>query len=198
MLGKIVLVTGGARSGKSRFAEEYALACGGTVEYIATAEAGDDEMRARVKLHQQRRPAAWRTVEAPFNALIAMKEAVSRADVVLFDCLTIYISNLLLGPGMPTEAGTRTESILTHWEQVLAIAAGGSAVVIIVTNEVGSGIVPDNALGREYRDLAGLANQQAAFAAAEVYLTLCGLAVDVKKLAVNKAWSRKPWEKSGF
>jgi len=196
MPGKIVLVTGGARSGKSRFAEEYAAACGGNVEYIATAEAGDDEMRARVALHRQRRPLTWRTTEAPYDAVPAMREAVVRADTVLFDCLTVYISNLLLAPGMPAEAAARTESVLTRWEKLLTVAAGGPATVIIVTNEVGSGIVPGTALGREYRDLAGLANQQAAFAAAEVYLTICGLAVDIKKLAVNKDWARRPWVKA--
>jgi adenosylcobinamide kinase/adenosylcobinamide-phosphate guanylyltransferase len=196
MSGKIVLVTGGARSGKSRFAEDYAAACSAKVEYIATAEAGDDEMRARVAMHRRRRPGAWRTTEAPYDAVTAMREAVARADIVLFDCVTVYISNLLLAPGMPATAAARTESVLTRWEELLTVAAAGPATVIMVTNEVGSGIVPDHALGREYRDLAGLANQQAAFVATEVYMAVCGLAVDIKKLAINKDWERKPWEKA--
>ncbi len=185
MARKLVLITGGARSGKSRFAEEYAAKCGACIEYIATAEAADEEMKLRVELHRQRRPAAWKTVEAPYDAAPAMRSAVQRADAVLFDCLTLYISNLLLAPGMPLDPLERSKIVLDSWWELLTAAGSGTASVIIVTNEVGCGIVPENSLAREYRDLSGLANQMAAKWADEVYLMTCGLAVEVKKLAVN-------------
>jgi len=185
MTKKLVLVTGGARSGKSSFAEEYAAKCGAWVEYIATAQAADEEMKTRVTLHRQRRPAGWKTIEAPYDAVPAMKEAVQRADAVLFDCLTLYLSNLLLAPKMPSDPLERSKIVLDRWRDLLSVAAAGTASVIIVTNEVGCGIVPENALAREYRDLSGFANQIAARWADEVYLMTCGLAMDVKKMAVN-------------
>lgn len=185
MARKLVLVTGGARSGKSSFAEEYAAKCGPWVEYIATAQEADEEMKIRVALHRQRRPSSWKTIEAPYDAVPAMQEAVQRADAVLFDCLTLYISNLLLAPEMPFDPLERSNIVLNRWKDLLAAAAAGKASVIIVTNEVGCGIVPQNALAREYRDLSGFANQLAAKWADEVYLMTCGLAMDVKKMAVN-------------
>ncbi|MBP1763103.1 MAG: cobU [Firmicutes bacterium] len=188
MTRKLVLVTGGARSGKSTFAEQYAARLGEKVEYIATAEVGDEEMRTRVALHRQRRPDNWRTTEAPYDAAPAMREAALRADVVLFDCLTLYTSNLLLAPGMPEDPLARSQAVLNRWKEVLAAAAAGTASVIIVSNEVGCGIVPDNALAREYRDLSGFANQLTAKWADEVYWTICGLAIDAKKIAVNGSW----------
>ncbi|MBR3723038.1 MAG: bifunctional adenosylcobinamide kinase/adenosylcobinamide-phosphate guanylyltransferase, partial [Selenomonadaceae bacterium] len=95
-MGKIVLVTGGARSGKSEFAEKYAKKYGKKVSYIATAEIFDDEMKNRVELHQKRRPSEWKTYEYPQNAHIAIEEAGKRSDLILFDCLTVYLSNLVL------------------------------------------------------------------------------------------------------
>lgn len=94
-MGKIVLITGGARSGKSRFAENYVAHCGKSIAYIATSQIYDEEMAYRVKLHRQRRPSSWQTFEAPFEAHNALKEAFAEHDTVLFDCLTLYLSNYL-------------------------------------------------------------------------------------------------------
>ncbi|WP_425060750.1 Bifunctional adenosylcobalamin biosynthesis protein CobU [Sporomusa carbonis] len=185
MAGKIILVTGGARSGKSVFAERYAARGGRKVAYIATAQIYDDEMKERVALHRQRRPANWPTFEAPYNAEQAMAQAVRCADAVLFDCLTLYTSNLLLAPDAPPDWEERRRFVLDKIAKLLASARQECADVIFVTNEVGLGIVPDNALAREYRDVAGLINQQVAACADEVYLVVCGLAVELKKLAVN-------------
>ncbi|MEN6564705.1 MAG: bifunctional adenosylcobinamide kinase/adenosylcobinamide-phosphate guanylyltransferase [Veillonellales bacterium] len=185
MSGRIVLITGGARSGKSTFAERYAASQGKAISYIATAQVLDDEMRNRVALHRQRRPAAWQTYEAPFAANEAVLQAGKHADVILFDCLTLYISNLLLAAeGLPT-AAARCEQVLSQIDQLADSASSCGAMVIIVTNEVGMGIVPDNALAREYRDIAGWANQKIASRADEVYLVISGLAVEIKQLSTN-------------
>lgn len=185
MAGKIVLVTGGARSGKSTFAERYAARGGRPVAYIATAQIYDDEMKERVSIHQSRRPANWPTFEAPYNADEAMAKAVQSAKTVLFDCLTLYTSNLLLAPDAPTDREERRQSVLNGIEKLLARAKQGNCDVIFVTNEVGLGIVPDNALAREYRDVAGLVNQKVAANADEVYLVVSGLAVELKKIVVS-------------
>ena len=185
MAGKIVLVTGGARSGKSTFAERYAARGGRPVAYIATAQIYDDEMKERVSIHQSRRPANWPTFEAPYNADEVMAKAVQSAETVLFDCLTLYTSNLLLAPDAPTDREERRQAVLDGIEKLLASAKQGNCDVIFVTNEVGLGIVPDNALAREYRDVAGLVNQKVAANADEVYLVVSGLAVELKKIAVN-------------
>ena len=185
MAGKIVLVTGGARSGKSLFAEKYAKEVGKKVAYIATAQIYDEEMRYRIELHKKRRPDDWRTFEAPFEAEEAMKEALTAADAVLFDCLTIYTSNMLLKFGEQYDHIGRYDQIMAKIDKLLDSAALGSATVIFVTNEVGMGIVSDNALAREYRDIAGIVNQKVAARADEVYLSVSGIAVEIKKLAVN-------------
>ncbi|WP_371371362.1 bifunctional adenosylcobinamide kinase/adenosylcobinamide-phosphate guanylyltransferase [Sporomusa aerivorans] len=185
MAGKIVLVTGGARSGKSTFAERYAAQGGRKVAYIATAQIYDAEMRERVNIHQGRRPASWPTFEAPYMAEEAMVQAVKGADAVLFDCLTLYTSNLMLAPAAPTDREERRQAVLAVIDRLLISARQEKSDVIFVTNEVGLGIVPDNALAREYRDVAGLVNQKVAGCADEVYLVVCGLAVELKKIAVS-------------
>ncbi len=185
MAASIVLVTGGARSGKSTFAERYAAQGGRKVAYIATAQIYDEEMQERVKLHQSRRPAGWPTFEAPYQAEQAMAQAVQCADAVLFDCLTLYTSNLLLAPTAPADREERGQAVLAAIDKLLASARQDQAEVIFVTNEVGAGIVPDNALAREYRDVAGLVNQKVAGVADEVYLVVSGLAVELKKIAVS-------------
>ena len=184
-MGKIVLVTGGARSGKSRFAEQYAARMGERVGYIATAEVYDEEMAFRVKLHRQRRPASWKTYEAPRDAHLALKEAGAECDSVLFDCLTLYMSNLLCSLDSIADSHQNYSLAKEKLDLLIAQAKANPGTTVFVTNEVGSGIVPQNHLSREYRDLAGIANQWMARAADEVYLVVCGLAVNVKKLAEN-------------
>ena len=184
-MGKIVLVTGGARSGKSRFAEQYAARMGERVGYIATAEVYDEEMAFRVKLHRQRRPASWKTYEAPHDAHLALKAAGAECDAVLFDCLTLYMSNLLCSLDSIADSHQNYSLAKEKLDLLIAQAKANPGTTIFVTNEVGSGIVPQNHLSREYRDVAGIANQWMARAADEVYLVVCGLAVNVKKLAEN-------------
>lgn len=181
-MSKIVLFTGGARSGKSTRAEQYAAALGRPVVYIATAEARDDEMRARVAEHRRRRPPEWATLEAPLRVAPAL-ERLDRGAVVLLDCLALLVSNLLLAyesdPAPPIDAEIAA---------LLAAARQRDLALIAVTNEVGMGVVPPYPLGRAYRDLLGWANQRVAAAADEVYLLVCGIPVEVR--ALEAAWAR--------
>ena len=182
---RIVLVTGGARSGKSSFAERYVKAHGERIAYIATAQIFDAEMRYRVALHKKRRPASWETFEAPFAAEAAIAEAAEAHDALLFDCLTVYLSNLLCTLTEEELADEAAVYALAEeaTEKLIAAAQVSGALCVFVTNEVGAGIVPENKLARLYRDVAGLANQAFARAADEVYLTVSGIPVEIKKLA---------------
>ena len=185
-MAKIVLITGGARSGKSAFAEKLARQAGPRVAYIATAEVGDGEMAERVALHRLRRPAEWQTHEAPAQAENAIDAiaAAKQAELILFDCLTVDTSNALLAQPEDAPVPLRRETVLAAVDRLLVAAGRFPGTVVFVTNEVGDGIVPDNALAREYRDLAGLVNQKAAQAAAEVYWVICGLPVEIKRQAL--------------
>ncbi len=183
-MGKIVLVTGGSRSGKSTFAEKYAAKYGKHVAYIATAQVYDEEMQYRVDLHQQRRPSSWKTYECPYEAEKAICNASKEHDMILFDCITLYITNALLREYREQEIAHHYEVMTAAIKRLIESAQGSNSTVIFVTNEVGSGIVPGDALSREYRDLAGLANQLVAEAADEVYLVTCGLATEIKRNAI--------------
>ena len=185
MSGKLIMVTGGARSGKSVFAEQYAIKQDKKMAYIATAQIYDQEMERRVALHRARRVDQWQTFEAPYHADVAIEEAAKQAAVILFDCLTLYTSNLLLQPTAANEAEDKYQYIMNEIDKLLTTARKSHATVLFVTNEVGLGIVPDNALARQYRDIAGMVNQKVAACADEVYLVVSGLAVEIKKLAVN-------------
>lgn len=180
-MGKIVLFTGGARSGKSRLAEEYAASYG-QVLYVATAQVLDDEMRQRVALHQQRRPSGWGSVEAWKDPAGTLLEHLA-SECILFDCLSMYVTNLLLSEAAPQDSEERAVYMRREFDLLIAAAKKIEGTLIFVTNEVGMGIVPENALAREYRDLAGLLNQEIAALATDVYLAVSGLAVNVKKLA---------------
>ncbi|AHE54858.1 bifunctional adenosylcobinamide kinase/adenosylcobinamide-phosphate guanylyltransferase [Sphingomonas sanxanigenens] len=169
----ILFVLGGARSGKSRYAQRRAEALPGDLVYVATAQAFDDEMAARIASHRTDRGARWRTVEAPL-ALAGTIAAEAQPDrVLLVDCLTLWASNLLLadradGEGADAAAG------------LVAALAAASGPVILVANEVGLGIVPDNALARRFRDIAGRINQAVAAAAHEVQFIDAGLPLRLK------------------
>lgn len=186
MAGKIVLVTGGARSGKSAFAEKLAAKSGKSVGYIATAQIYDEEMRYRVKLHQERRPDNWQTFEAPFAAEKAIEKAASGHAVILFDCITLYLSNMLcaIPEGELTEERAYQEMTvrIDYLLQAAQAAAGQDVTTIFVSNEVGAGIVPENRLARFYRDLSGLANQKIAAASADVYAVIAGIPVNLRKI----------------
>jgi adenosylcobinamide kinase/adenosylcobinamide-phosphate guanylyltransferase len=170
------LVTGGARSGKSRHAERLAAQLGGTdVLYIATAEGLDDEMQQRIALHRQRRPSGWRTVESYRNPGAVLRESTS--SVVLLDCLTLLASNVYLSTADPAEAALAVQDEVSA---LLNAAAQASGELIVVTNEVGMGIVPETALGRGFRDALGCANQQVALAATTVTLLISGIPLTIK------------------
>ena len=182
--GKLVLVLGGARSGKSEFAERYVLHAGALCGYMATAEILDEEMRERVALHQARRTKRWLTFEAPYEAEKILPEAAERTDAILFDDITMYLCNLLYGKGAPS--GTVAEKTMYVKERIAALleaAAACGKTVVFVSSEVGSGIVPDHPMAREYRDIAGLVNQQIGAEAGQVFYVMAGQAVDIKKLA---------------
>jgi adenosylcobinamide kinase / adenosylcobinamide-phosphate guanylyltransferase len=185
-MGDLILVTGGVRCGKSRFAEKLARDLGGDrVVYIATAEAGDDEMRARIAAHRADRPGSWRTLEAPVDVAAAIENAATSPApprVILVDCLTMLVSNLLLGNdgGEEETAAARVDQ---QSRAICAVCCRIVPVVIVVSNEVGWGVVPATTLGRRYRDLLGTANQVLAATSAQVYLLVAGMAVDFKALA---------------
>jgi adenosylcobinamide kinase/adenosylcobinamide-phosphate guanylyltransferase len=181
-MSKIVLFTGGARSGKSVCAERYAARLSQRVVYIATAEAGDDEMRARIAQHRRRRPTSWTTLEAP-TAVAAALADLEAGTVALLDCLSLLVSNLLLVHDVELAPAVDVEIAA-----LLATARERDMILVIVTNEVGMGIVPAYPLGRAYRDVLGRANQQVAAAADEVYLLVCGIPVELRALEV--AWAR--------
>ena len=183
-MAKIILVTGGARSGKSAFAEKLTGSLGRRVAYIATAEIWDREMAERVELHRDRRPEEWKTFEAPRQAQAVIVTVEAGTEVILFDCLTVYTSNCLLALPEDDLFSLRRDSVLESVQAVIAAAQAFSGTVIFVTNEVGDGIVPENRLAREFRDIAGLVNQSVAAAADEVYLVVCGLPVELKGRAL--------------
>lgn len=185
MAGKLIMVTGGARSGKSEFAESYVLHFSPKCDYIATAEILDAEMAERVRLHRERRnDGRWVNHEAPYEAERVLAQLGPDTQAVLFDCLTIYMSNLFYGKNAPEgEFLERCDYVFREIDKVLEAARRCGKIVVFVTNEVGGGIVPDNQMAREYRDLAGWVNQRVAQAADHVYYCVAGQAVDVKKLA---------------
>lgn len=181
-MGKMILVTGGARSGKSAFAEKLARESGGEVAYIATAEAWDAEMEHRIAVHRIRRPSDWQTYEAPREAAKVIREAGQEHGTILFDCVTIYLSNLLCREAEPYDEAKLAALVQGEMASLIEAVQGvpEETTVLFVTNEVGAGIVPENRLARLYRDLAGLANQQLAAAADAVYAVLCGIPLRIK------------------
>jgi adenosylcobinamide kinase/adenosylcobinamide-phosphate guanylyltransferase len=166
---KIVLVGGGARSGKSRFALAYAQKLGARRIFVATAQALDDEMKDRIRRHQDERGSTFQTIEEPVHLAQALKQA-GTADVVLVDCLTLWLSNLLL-------QGLAREAIADAIEEVLAVLRLRRHPTVLVSNEVGMGLVPESPLGRAFRDIVGLAHQRLTAEADEVYLAAMGLVV---------------------
>jgi adenosylcobinamide kinase/adenosylcobinamide-phosphate guanylyltransferase len=165
----LTLILGGARSGKSAHAERLVAALPPPWTYIATAEAYDDEMRERIAMHQTRRDERWRTIDAPLDLAGAL-ESIAEGSAVLVDCLTLWLTNHML-------AGHDLEAECRRLVEVLAKPGGAW---FVVSNEVGLGIVPDNALARRFRDEAGRLNQRVAAVADHVILTVAGLPMQVK------------------
>ena len=168
----LVLIGGGVRSGKSGFALKLARKLGERRLFVATAEARDDEMAARIRLHVNDRGSEFRTIEAPIEVVKAV-DAVREMDVVVVDCLTLWLSNLLL-------RGDSEESILTQVDRLLATLRTKPFHSILITNEVGMGIVPENALARAFRDLCGRAHQAIAAGSDEIYFGALGTLLRLK------------------
>jgi adenosylcobinamide kinase/adenosylcobinamide-phosphate guanylyltransferase len=175
----IHFVTGGARSGKSRFAEQLAqrLASGDGVAYIATAVACDDEMLDRIALHRARRPASWTTLETETDVAAALRGA--DRSVVLLDCLTLLVSNLFLSAAAGGAAEARNVA-LEEVQRLIEAADSRAGELVIVSNEVGSAIVPDTPYGRWFRDILGEANMRVASAATSVTLVVAGCSLQLK------------------
>lgn len=161
-----ILVLGGARSGKSRHAEALITAQSGPWRYVATGRAWDDEMRARIALHRTQRGAGWETIEAPLDLV----SALHGSQPVLIDCLTLWLTNLILDE---RDIEATTESLLDALRH-------RAALTVLVGNEVGLGIVPDNALARRFRDEAGLLHQKLAHEARRVLFVVAGCALEMK------------------
>ena len=172
MVGTI-FVTGGARSGKSRLAEELAQGYGAPLGYIATGMAGDAEMAERIVRHRARRGPAWRTIEEPENLAGAVRANQGSCNALLVDCITLWLTNLLLKYGDGA-------LVLREVETLARLIPDLEKPLILVSNEVGMGIVPENGLARTFRDLAGEANELLARAADEVYVTFSGLPLKLK------------------
>lgn len=180
MRGALTFIVGGARSGKSTRAEQLA-ARGERVLYVATAEGRDEEMRSRIAAHRAARPGHWDTLEEPLHLAGALRSVHHRYDTVLIDCLTLWVSNLLLDrqPEAASESDPEVRIMLSA-NELLDVCEGSHANWIVVSNEVGLGVVPPSPLGRAYRDALGRVNQAVAARAGEVCLMVAGLALQIK------------------
>lgn len=195
VMSEFTFITGGARSGKSSFAERLAAKDKRPVIYIATAQVWDKEMAIRVKKHQEQRPASWRLIEEPLNIRETLTLLKDEEAVILLDCVTLWLTNMLLAEqaeqadqGDESDEDEQGSQIYKHIEpKILAIVKDIARLaqeikpkVIFVSNEVGQGIVPENPLARAYRDLAGRSNQILARSAENVYMVIAGFPIDVK------------------
>ena len=168
---RVVLVLGGARSGKSAFAESLIAARCGTAIYVATAEAGDAEMAARIAAHRARRGRTWQTVEAPIELAATIERESRSGNPILVDCLTLWMSNLIGRAADPATAG----------DALVTVLGRARNPIVLVSNEVGQGIVPENALARRFADDLGYLNQRVAAVADAVFLLAAGLPLTLKK-----------------
>jgi len=174
----MTFILGGARAGKSRFAQELAAKLKKGVLFVATCEPLDEEMNARIKAHQKSRPRDWKTLEVPTDVAKAMKGKIGTAEVVILDCLTLLISNLM-GTD-EADAETLEKKVNDEMEELVAFIRTTKAHFIIVSNEVGLGVVPPYHSGRVYRDVLGMANQMLAQNADEVYFMIAGIPIQIK------------------
>jgi adenosylcobinamide kinase/adenosylcobinamide-phosphate guanylyltransferase len=179
----LVVLIGGARAGKSALAADLACRWDGPVAFVATAEAGDDEMRSRIQRHRAERPAEWKTVEEPLrlrDELLGLDDDV----LAVVDCLTVWVANLL-------GRGDSEQEIAEEAEAVATVAGGRAAPVVVVTNEVGLGIVPATPIGRAYRDLLGLVNSTFVERADRAALVVAGRLLQLDPPAALKDWAWK-------
>ncbi|MDU5940981.1 MULTISPECIES: bifunctional adenosylcobinamide kinase/adenosylcobinamide-phosphate guanylyltransferase [Veillonella] len=189
MKSTIILCSGGARSGKSEFAEQLALSLKGRKAYVATGQAFDDEMKDRIKKHQMRRGKEWITFEIPLYLHKNWEQIKNVSDVILIDCLTMFTSNHVFAHGdiNTQEDSNRIESIILEELRLLLqeINNSNDKTVIFVTNEIGLGIVPENKLARYFRDITGRVNREVASAANKMYLTISGVTIELKSQEVH-------------
>ncbi|WP_302944277.1 bifunctional adenosylcobinamide kinase/adenosylcobinamide-phosphate guanylyltransferase [uncultured Veillonella sp.] len=189
MKSTIILCSGGARSGKSEFAEQLALSLKGRKAYVATGQAFDDEMKDRIKKHQLRRGKEWITFEIPLYLHKNWEQIKNVSDVILIDCLTMFTSNHIFAHGdiNTQEDANRIESIILEELRLLLqeINNSNDKTVIFVTNEIGLGIVPENKLARYFRDITGRVNREVASAANKMYLTISGVTIELKSQEVH-------------
>ena len=189
MKSTIILCSGGARSGKSEFAEQLALSLKGRKAYVATGQAFDDEMKDRIKKHQLRRGKEWITFEIPLYLHKNWEQIKNVSDVILIDCLTMFTSNHVFAHGdiNTQEDANRIESIILEELRLLLqeINNSNDKTVIFVTNEIGLGIVPENKLARYFRDITGRVNREVASTANKMYLTISGITIELKSQEVH-------------
>jgi adenosylcobinamide kinase/adenosylcobinamide-phosphate guanylyltransferase len=182
MRGRLILILGGVRSGKSQFAQELAAQIGGPVLFVATGEALDEEMRRRIEEHKKARPSGWRTIEAPIGTGRGVLQQIGDAQVVIVDCLTLLVSNVISRCGDPDQidAALAAREVAAEIEGLATCIGEVKATFILVSNEVGMGLVPDNRLGRMYRDCLGKANRDLAQLADVVCFMVAGIPLTVK------------------
>ena len=189
MKSQIILCSGGARSGKSEFAERLALATKGQKAYVATGQAFDEEMVDRIKKHQERRGKIWINFEVPLHLADEWENISQSADVILIDCLTMFTTNHMMAYGSirgQEDANRLEQTILSELDILLdSIQSCENKTVIFVTNEIGLGIVPDNKLARYFRDIAGRVNRAVASVADKLYLTISGVTIELKSQEVH-------------
>jgi len=177
---RLTLILGGARSGKSAYAQRLAMERREAVLYVATAEAGDEEMAARIAAHRAERPPGWQTLEAPTKVGAAIQSWPMPVDVILIDCLTLLANNVIAPLPEPVTEAAAESALNAEVEALLAAHAAGNAEWIVISNEVFLGLVPPYPLGRVYRDALGRANQRLAEAADEALLMVAGLPMKLK------------------
>ncbi len=174
-MSNFIFILGGARSGKSAYALNLAKEKIRKVLYIATAQANDSEMKKRVSKHKAARPKRWKTVEEPLDLIAALSKHKHKYEGIIIDCLTLYLSNLM-------HKGLSEVAIIKRIKDTAAYIKGMKETVIVVSNEVGSGIVPENKLAREFRDISGLSNQIMAKAADEAVFIQAGIPLKLKPM----------------
>lgn len=170
--GRVIFVTGGTRSGKSSFALDEASRLTGRKVFVATAQAFDEEMEQRIRKHRRERGSEWETIEEPYDLARAVGTVSRDHEIAVIDCLTIWLSNLLAEPGKIEQAQD------AFVESLRALKEG--IHLFVVSNEVGMGIVPENAMAREFRDMAGHLNQRVARVATEAYFVVAGMPLKIK------------------
>lgn len=185
-MGQLIVILGGVRSGKSSFAESLAQQLGADdVVYLATAEAGDEEMTRRIARHQSERPEAWQTVESRRAPGRILAELDRPSRVILLDCLTLWISNILMDAGEETPFSEIEQQMRTEIDDLLAGLSHSEITLILVSGEVGLGVVPESLSGRQFRDLHGWANQKLVESANQAYFMVAGQPVNLNSIAMS-------------